>query len=213
MKKIILKKKIVEAPLEIQYIPAIQMEDDVEYVNQGCTTVLKLKRVQEYDGAEKGIKALHDTRVYYTGLSSTGDILEGHMPGNHAVMCGFPELIEQIKHSWGVYQGRIKAITRVATSARPPKLDKDGKPLVRQPRGEKDSATGCIVGTTGHEMGKIMLETGWDKRVLAVEKMTKWLEQQFDPKKAKALAQSWYSTNMLRKSEIYGNPNNYKGGK
>jgi len=210
MKKIQLKKKVVEAPLEINFIPACNMEDGVEYVNAALTCIIKIKEYTPYEGYKKGIEALRDSKVCYTGESDMGECLSGHMSALHPVLTDVPELIEKIRHSGKIYQGHIKAASVVKAAQRPPKVDVNGNVIERKPRGDKDPLTGCMVGTTGHEMGKIMLESGFGNRVEAVAKMTTWLEQQFEPKKAKALAQSWYSTNMLRKSEIYGNEKNYK---
>lgn len=71
---------------------------------------------------------------------------------------------------------------------------------VGKPRVGTDQKTGCVPGSDAHAIGLIMLDIGprKDFRAVAVERLIKELG------KPKALVQSWISTHMKRKPEIYG---------
>lgn len=82
-----------------------------------------------------------------------------------------------------------------------PRAKKEGKP-----RGELDPVTGVTPGSDGHTFGLIMLgiTPGEGHRKEAVAAITKLLTQRMDEKKAKALAQSWVSTLLRKRPDIYG---------
>lgn len=75
-----------------------------------------------------------------------------------------------------------------------------------KPRGDLDPVTGVTAGSDGHTFGLIMLgiKPCGDHRKKAVEGICKVLAARMDAPKAKALAQSWYSTLLRKKPEIYG---------
>lgn len=73
----------------------------------------------------------------------------------------------------------------------------------RRARGHADPRTGYGVGTTGHAVGEVLLRHGCD-RAKAWPDLVAMMEEQFgEPKKAKAMAHSWWSTLTRRKPELY----------
>jgi hypothetical protein len=212
MKKIILKKKpavIPDAPIEIKYIPAIEMEEGVQYVNPLCSVVLTMKSVKPYDGVLRGIEALRETVVVCDGTSAMGDSHTTVMMfGTQPVIADQPALVEKIIK---LNQGLLKHVTAVRgerAATKPQRTDAEGKPITKAPRGDVDARTGCSKGSQGYVLGTIMLDNkcGPATREKCVALMTEKLSKEFgftDLKKAKALAQSWYSTLWTRKPQIY----------
>ena len=212
MKKILLKKKVVPvvaAPVELKYIPAIEMEDGVQYVNPLCSVVLTLKSVEPYEGPCTGIDAVRETVVMCSGTSAMGDSnTTVKMFGTQPVLTDQSALVEKILK---LNKGLLKHMTstRATTAAtKPQRVDAEGKPVERKPRGEVDPRTGCSAGSQGHVLGTIMLDNKCSPftREKCVTLMTEKLHKEYgftDLKKAKALAQSWYSTLWTRKPQFY----------
>ena len=101
-----------------------------------------------------------------------------------------------------------KAAERRAASV---EVGEDGQPIKKEkrqgkPRGEVDPVTGVTAGSDGHAFGLIMLgiKPCEDPRKLAVIEICKVLTARMDEKKAKALAQSWVSTLIRKRPDIYG---------
>lgn len=211
IKKIVLKKKTVapmEAPTVLHYIPAIEMEDGVQYVNPLCNVVLTLKEVRPYEGVLKGIDALRETTVVCTGISANGDTgIQVTMLGTQPVLCDQPALVEKIlKQNQGLIK-HISTTRATAAASRPQKTDAEGKPVEKKTRGSVDPRTGCSQGSQGHVLGTIMLDNKCSPstREKCIMLMTEKLHKEFgfEEKKAKGLASSWYSTLYIRKPHIY----------
>lgn len=210
MIKKILKKKalpIVAAPVELRYVAAMNMEPGVKYINVMCTAVLELKGVQPWDGVETGIEGVRLSKVTCIAHHILGDAYESVLYGTMAVISDQPALEEKIMHGFNVAQGRVKETVKIKAAARPPKLDEDGNPVVKKPRGEVDPISGCSAGSQGHVLGMIMIKNKCSitNRGICIAEMTACLEKDYglDNKKAKALASSWYSTLWIRKPQYY----------
>lgn len=98
-------------------------------------------------------------------------------------------------------------------NAQPEEIDEEtGLPIPRapkaagKPRGETDARTGCTLGSDSHKFGEILLDTpeGADHRKQSVAAIAKLLSSRMDAPKAKALAQSWFSTLLRKRPDIYG---------
>lgn len=212
MKKIILKKKpqpVAAAPVDLKYIPAIEMEDGVQYVNPLCSVVLTLKSITPYEGPLTGIDALRETQVICHGVSAMGDSnVKVVMFGTQPVLVDQQALVDKIiKQNQGLIK-QVSANRSERAATKPQKVDAEGKPIAKTPRGEVDARTGCSKGSQGYVLGTIMLDNkcGPATREKCVALMTEKLNKEYgftDLKKAKALAQSWYSTLWTRKPQIY----------
>jgi len=214
MKKIILKKKSLqpkraEAKVELRYLPAIEMEAGVQYLNPLCSVVLTLLSIEPYEGPLTGIEAIRETIVKCKGVSAMGDAeIQVTMFGTQPVITDQPELIEKVIK---LNKGLLKHMTTIRgekAATRPPRVDAEGKPIEKKPRGGTDPRTGCSVGSQGHVLGTIMLDNKCSPftREKCVALMTEKLNKEYgflDLKKAKALAQSWYSTLWTRKPQFY----------
>lgn len=211
MKKIVIKKKItsiakVVEPTHIHYVSTMDMKEGEEYVGVGCTTVLTLKKIISYEGANTGLRALRSTIVECNIIASNlgGDQLVASLWGTNAVLTNCPELIELIKKEHANVNNKIRVYTKVSKS---PKKDAEGNVVVRVPRGDISPITGYGMGTQGHAIGLLMLEGRCSPhtRGLIIPKIVAYLmkEQGFDEKKAKSVGQSWYSTCWTRKPQLY----------
>jgi len=139
--------------------------------------------------------------------------------GNDCVPMGFKPYyplrddaadVERIMERFRYKQNLLAS--RAGAKIKPAEIDEaTGQPVPRKqreskPRGELDPRTGCTPGSDGHSFGEIMLgvKPGENHRKESVEKICKVLGSRMDGPKSKALAQSWYSTLLRKKPEIYG---------
>lgn len=209
MKKIVLKKKIAKPAEEthkLRMVPAIEMEDGVEYVNTMCNVILTLKDVVPYEGPLKGVAALRETKVHCKGLTDLGEHIDVTYFGTMGVLADETAMAQDIRNRCARSQARAAAL-KGAKRSTAPAVGPDGKPKERKSRGEVDPRTGCSAGSQGHVLGTIMLDNKCSPatRQECVRLMTECLVKEFgmDERKAKPLAQSWYSTLWTRKPQIY----------
>lgn len=214
MKKIIIKKKVLQEPVQsisIKLIPALEMEEGVEYAGTGCNTVLMLKKKIPYEGEHTGLLAARSTGIECTIVASTlgneGEVAS--LWGTTGVLTECPELIDLIKkqHNGVVKLVQIGNKQKFANIKRPVKLDAEGKVIAKKARGDISATTGYGVGTQGHRFGEIMLanKCSPSTRKICVALIREVLikDYAFEEKKAQALSQSWYSTLYTRKPHIY----------
>ena len=209
MIKRVLKKKVIvqDAPIVLRFIPAIEMEEGINYVSISGTSVIQRRDVKPYEGVDTGLKALMQTVVWCSGYSTLGDQhsipMKGHMP----VLCDMVDLEKEIMHSYKVYQGQVADNLKKNTAAKTPKLDASGEVIVKKPRGEVDPVSGCSTGSQGHVLGLLMLanKCSLTNRGVCITAMTACLMKDYglEEKKAKALSSSWYSTLWIRKPAFY----------
>lgn len=209
MKKIILKRKAApEEAHRVRMVPAIEMEDGVEYLNTVCTVVLTLEGVQAYEGPLKGTAAIRETLVYCKGVTDMGEDIKTVLFGTMGVIADEPELVKAVKDRCTRAQARASALRGAKASGRRETAAANGEPArPKAPRGAVDPRTGCSLGSQGHVLGTIMLDNkcGPATRPECVRLMTACLVKDYgmEERKAKPLAQSWYSTLWTRKAQIY----------
>jgi len=213
IKKIIRKKvvaPIVTVPkVEMHLLPAIDMEEGVEYAGIGCNSIVMLNKIIPYEGAETGLRTLRGTVVECTALSSLGCKTLATYWGTSAVLADCPDLIKQIRKE---YEGMAKYQSPTGAKAKPVKRDEEGNVIARpvkehKSRGDADPRTGCSQGTQGHVLGTIMLDNKCSpatrSKIMPLMQAVLVKDYGFDEKKAKGLASSWYSTLWTRKPGIY----------
>ena len=209
MKKIIVKKKIVPIvvpEVHAHHISTMNMEDGEEYVGIGCNTVLKLKQIIPYEGMDTGLRALRSTIVECIIVASNmgGEQIMATLWGTSSVLTDCPDLVERIKKEHASINSKIASYTRIKKTT---KKGLDGNVIVAKPRGDISPVTGYGVGTQGHAIGLIMIEgkCSPSRRGLIMPKIVNYLmkEHEFEEKKAKGLAASWYSTLWIRKPTFY----------
>lgn len=218
MKKIILKKKVVPIetqPIKATFIPAIEMEPGVEYLNPSCTAILKLKQVKENnEPAFKGIRSLLCIPVELEAMHMRGgEAYTCSYTGLHPVLVAPPDEIERIKKAAEKYNSEVakyrpSAPVKTKVVVNEETGERETVVVKRQARGDIDPRTGYGKGTQGHLVGTIMLDNKCSPttRAVCVAKIQEMLAKDFgfnDEKKCKALAQSWYSTLWTRKASLY----------
>ena len=220
LKKIITQQKPIELPVNTntpiipvvfrfsedkrpKIIQAAYAEIGTRYVSHTYNDVLELVSKDTKDSGD-----IRTWKLVFKGYSHNGDLIELTTNGLYPLIID-PEQVNLImeKYIRGVNIMAEKKGSKVKTS-----MDKNTGKIVKTgaPKNTSvamDPKTGCRPGTTAHIIGEIMLsfKPGADHRHNSITKIIEVLEDQgFEPKKAKTLAASWYSTLILRKAHIYG---------
>lgn len=193
------EKSVPVEKKEPQFISAAGAEKGVKYLNWSLKTVL------EALGTSRSLGPLQE--YAFRGYADNGDVLEQHWLLEFYPLRIEPIEVERLMITHEGMKARFASrTTRTSGKVVAVVDEKTGEVVEKRvkkeskPRAAMDPRTGCSPGTSAHSVGEVMLneKPGPDHRKRCVEILIEKLHME------KPLAQSWYSTHIRRKPEIYG---------
>lgn len=184
---------------EPQFVSAAGAEKGGRYLNWSLMTVL------EALGTSRSLGPLQE--YAFRGYADNGDVLEQHWLLEHYPLRIDPGAVERLMATHEGMKARFASRNSRTNGKVVAVVDEQTGEVVEKrikkeskPRAAMDPRTGCSPGTSAHAVGEVMLneKPGPDHRKRCVDILIEKLHME------KPLAQSWYSTHLRRKPEIYG---------